>query len=56
MTPAIVILATAFLIGLVSQPAAAQDDPIGSVSRVQGTASGEKDGATEKLELGTSVS
>jgi len=55
MTPAIVILATAFLIGLVSQPATAQDDPIGSVSRVQGTASGEKDGATEKLELGTSV-
>jgi hypothetical protein len=51
----IIISLTAFFMAFASQPAAAQNDAVGSVSRIQGTATGQTSEATEKLELGTSV-
>ena len=54
MTRIVLGLATAILIGLSAGNAAAQD-AIGSVSRMQGEATGAKDGAAEALALGSSV-
>lgn len=54
MTRKIVALATALLLGLAAGHAAAQE-AIGSVSRIQGEASGARDGAAEALGLGSSV-
>ncbi len=50
MTRTVLVLATAFLIGVAAHPAAAQD-AIGSVSRLQGVATG----ANEALDVGSSV-
>lgn len=49
------ILTIALLIVFTGQPAAAQEDAVGSVARVQGTATGQTNEATEKLEVGASV-
>lgn len=48
------LLAAAFLLALAAAPASAQD-AIGAVSRVQGAASGAKEGASETLAVGSSV-
>ena len=55
MAGIIPILATAFCLGLVTTAAIAQSDTVGSVSQLKGTASGEKGGTIETLDLGASV-
>ena len=55
MTSIVLAVATAFCVGLASESAVAQSDTVGSVSQLKGTASGEKGGAVEALDVGTSV-
>jgi hypothetical protein len=55
MTRTILVLAIALCGGLTATVAIAQSDSVGSVSQLKGTASGEKGGTIEPLDLGTSV-
>jgi hypothetical protein len=55
MTRPILVVTVAFCVGLPATAAIAQSDTVGSVSQLKGTASGEKSGTVETLDLGTAV-